>query len=448
MEIRIPHLAEGVESGTVVSILVKVGDAVQKDQTLLELETSKAVAPLPSPAAGVVSQILVKEGDEVAVRKTVIVLGEEGQSAVAAAAKEPESLQTPSSGQRPAPAPEQSVVSSATMPAQSAPSRDYRYESKAGFEPPASPTVRRMARELGIDLTRIQGSERGGRITVSDLRAYIQYLQQAVASARVESAAVAAPGETVSASVDYSKWGPVEKITLSSLRRKIAEKMSASWSQVPHVTQFEEADITDLLAWRKKYNSAFEAQGVRLTVTPLILKALVGTLQRHPVFNASLDLADRVIVYKEYYHLGIAVDTEQGLIVPVIRDADKKDLLELSRELNEVAEKTRQRKISLEDLQGGTFTVSNQGGIGGGHFTPIINTPEVAVVGLGKGQLKPVIRDGKIVTRMMLPLCLSYDHRVIDGAAAARFIVDFRNALEHFDESVAEVSSKQSKKGK
>jgi pyruvate dehydrogenase E2 component (dihydrolipoamide acetyltransferase) len=223
---------------------------------------------------------------------------------------------------------------------------------------------------------------------------------------------------------------------MTQLRKVIAQRMSDNWNAIPHVTQFEEADITLVDALRKKHAADYEKKGARLTLTALALKIVAEALKKHPVFNASLDEVAGDVIYKEYYHIGLAVDTEQGLIVPVLRDVDKKDIVTLSKEMNEMAAKTRDRKVSMEELQGGTFTISNQGGIGGGHFTPIVNRPETAILGMGRGALKPVLRDGKIEARLMLPLALSYDHRLIDGGAAVRFILDILAGFENFDEKL------------
>jgi pyruvate dehydrogenase E2 component (dihydrolipoamide acetyltransferase) len=235
--------------------------------------------------------------------------------------------------------------------------------------------------------------------------------------------------------VDFSRWGKVTSKKMSTLRRAISGKMSLSWTTIPHITQFDEADVTGILALRKKYAPMYEKKEAHLTLTAFALKAIVPVLKKYPVFNASLDEAGGAIVTKEYLHVGIAVDTEQGLIVPVLRDVDRKSMLDIAIELNQIAERTRQRKVSLEEMQGGSFTISNQGGIGSAHFTPIVNKPEVAILGLGRGVLKPVVRGGKIVQRTMLPLSLSYDHRIIDGADAARFMVDLVQAFETFKES-------------
>ena len=297
--------------------------------------------------------------------------------------------------------------------------------------PVASPSVRRIARELGIDLSKVRGSEAGGRIVLGDIRAYIARLQKATDKPKV---AATAPAKPAAESIDFSKWGPVTKKPLTQLRQVIARRLWESWNAIPHVTQFDDADFTRLNELRKKYAPAYEKKGAKLTLTPLVLKALVGTLKKHPIFNSSLDEVAQEVVFKEYFHIGIAVDTEQGLIVPVIRDADRKSVLDLAKELEQLAQKARDRKVTAEELKGGTFTITNQGAIGGAHFTPIINKPEVAILGLGRGAMKPVARDGKVEVRMMTPLGLSYDHRVIDGGEAARFMVDLVKAMEDFGE--------------
>lgn len=429
MDVRIPNLGEGAESGSVVSIHVKVGDKVTKDQTLIELENEKAVAPIPSTGAGVVTKIYVKAGDKVAVGAPIVQISE-GDSAAAPAPAAQESKPAVAS---------QAPVPAATSASPQAPSSlgEYQYSSKTGFPPPASPTIRRIAADLGLDLNRIKGSEAGGRIAMGDLKNYIVWLQNAAVSAKSSSASSA--GETKSApiseSIDFSKWGSVSKKPLTSLRQKIAQKMSESWTTIPHVTQFEEVDITALTALRKKYAAAYEKKGAKLTLTSFIIKGVVSALAKYPEFRSSLDERAQEFVTKEYYHIGIAVDTEQGLIVPVLKNADKKSLFEISKELETLAEKTRQRKVSADDLKGGVFTISNLGGIGGTFFTPIINKPEVAILGVGRGVLKPVIVPGpktKIEARLMLPVGLSYDHRVIDGADGARFIREIATALENF----------------
>ncbi len=419
MDITLPQLGEGAESGTVVTIMVKVGDQVKKDQAVLELENEKAVAPIPSPASGTVSAIHVKVGDKVAVGQKLLTLHSGGTAVREEAAG-------PVAARRVSPRPVEPVAPPADEEDVTA--------SPSGLAPAAPPSVRKVARGLGIDLRRVRGSEPGGRIAMADLRAYLQRLQQ-LAAAPAPALATGGPGRPAPVAVDFAKWGPVTKQPLTSLRQAVSKRMTASWTTVPHVTQFDEADLTQILMLKKKYEAAYEKPGGKLTPTPFILLALIDALKKHPLFNASLDEASGEVVLKRYYHIGIAVDTEAGLIVPVLRDVDKKSLLQLAKELPALAEKTRQRKITADELHGSTFTISNQGGIGGGPFTPIINVPDVAILGIGKAVQKPVVRDGRIEPRPMMPLGLSYDHRLIDGANAARFITDLVAAIEQFPES-------------
>jgi len=409
MDLKLPPLGEGADSGTVVSILVKEGDAIAKGQGIIELETGKAVAPVPASAAGKVTKIIAAVGDKLAAGQPILSI----QAAETAPAAKPAPAKPPPAGAEPEPPP-------------------LEEEAPGGAEAAASPSIRRTARELGIDLRKIHGSEQGGRIVMGDVRAYIERLQRLAAQPR-SAAAAGAPAQPPPERVDFSKWGPVARRPLTPLRKLIAGRMSQSWSAVPRVTQFDEADITALDELRKNRAADYEAKGARLTLTSFALAIVAAALKKHPIFNTSLDEAAGELVWKEYFHIGLAVDTEQGLIVPVVRDADKKNLLTLSKELGELAAKTRDRKVSLEELQGGSFTISNQGGIGGGHFTPIINQPEVAVLGIGRAALKPVVREGKIQPRLMLPLALAYDHRVIDGAAAVRFLLEIVQGFENFE---------------
>lgn len=427
MDIRLPKLGEGAESGVVVSIHVKEGDQIQKGQTLIELENEKAVAPIPSPASGTVKGIRVKEGDKISVGMVILTV---------ATGEAEEPAPPPAPAAAPAqPAARQESPARAAAPVQPVPEEpavaEPAEEPGAGeLAPSAPPSVRRMARELGIDLRRVRGSASGGRIVLADVRAYIQRLQRLAEQGRPGAGAAPAPVARVIESIDFSKWGPVVKKRLSPLRQTVSRRMTENWNSIPHVTQFDEADVTRLMELRKQYGPAYEERGTKLTLTSFALRAVALTLKKHPVFNASLDEAAQELVFKDYLHVGLAVDTEHGLIVPVIRNVDQKSLLELSREVGLLAEKARDRKVSLEELQGGSFTISNQGGIGGAHFTPIINKPEVAILGLGRGAVKAVARDGKIELRTMLPLAISYDHRVIDGGNAARFTVDLVQALE------------------
>jgi pyruvate dehydrogenase E2 component (dihydrolipoamide acetyltransferase) len=390
MDIRLPSLGEGADSGVVVSILVKEGDQIQKDQPLLELETEKAVGSIPASAAGKVQSIRVKIGDKISAGQVILTLTG-GAAAPAPAAPTPREVTRPT-----------------TVPVTP--------KAIPGIPPPASPTVRKIASQLSLDLSQIPGSESGGRISLEDLRAYIQRLQAGTGEEK----------KPVAERVDFGQFGPVLKKPMSSLRKTIARRMGESWSAVPRVTQFDEADITALNDLRKRQ---------KMTLTVYAIRALVNTLKNHPLFNSSLDEVADEIVLKEYFHIGIAVDTEHGLMVPVLRDADKKSLAEIAKELEDLAGKTRDRKLAADQMRGGSFTISNQGGIGSGAFTPIVNKPEVAILGMGRGAMKPVATAaGKIEARLMLPLALSYDHRVIDGGSAARFMVDLVKALENFND--------------
>ena len=428
MDVRLPNLGEGADSGVVVSIQVKVGDSVAKGQTLLELESGKAVAPIPAPVAGKVASIQVKEGEKITTGTVLLKL----ESAAAAA---PSAASAPA--KKPA-APIQKTEAAAPV-AEELDSTDSGDEEENGdlledgTPVAASPELRRIARLLGIPLRKVRSSGRGGRITFEDVRGYIARLRRQASQPKTAPAKAAAAAP-VAESIDFAQFGTITTKPLTALRKVISQRMLESATHIPHVTQFQEADITSLLELRQKHLAAFEAKGARLTVTGLVLRALVSTLQKHPLFNASIDDPAQQIVLKEYIHLGIAVDTEAGLLVPVIRDAQTKNVLQLSKDLQSLAEKARDRKVSLDELRGGSFTVSNQGGIGGAHFTPIINRPEVAILGMGKAVLKPVVKDKQIVARTLMPLALSYDHRLIDGGSAARFITDLTAAIENFSE--------------
>lgn len=432
MDVKLPKLGEGADSGVVVGIFVKEGDTVAKDQPILELENEKAVASIPSTGAGVVEKIHVKAGDRVSVGQKLITLA--GGAAAPAAAPAPAAA-------APAPKP---AAKKAAKPAPLVEQADDEPVAESADEivnenPTGSPSIRRAAREFGIDLRKIAGSESGGRIVAADVRNYIQRLIKLAHRPAPAAAGEAAPAKPAPVQIDFSQWGPVLKKPISPLRKVIARRMSESWNAVPRVTQFDDIDFTKLGELRKKYAPEYEKKSVKLTLTPFVLKAVAATLKQHPIFNSSLDEVANEIVLKEYVHLGIAVDTEQGLMVPVIRDVDKKSMLDLAKELEQLAAKARDRKISADEMKGGTFTISNQGAIGGAHFTPIINLPEVAILGLGRGALKPVVRDGKVEARLLTPIALSYDHRVIDGGSAARFTVDLVKAFENFNEDAVKI---------
>jgi pyruvate dehydrogenase E2 component (dihydrolipoamide acetyltransferase) len=446
MDVKLPKLGEGADSGVVVGIFVKEGDIVAKDQPILELENEKAVASIPCTAAGVVQKVHVKSGDRVSVGQRLITV--EGGSAAPAAPPAAKPAAKPAAATS-KPVEDENEDEDENKDDHRDEQQDQHTDEEDSSEdgptpvaaPVASPSLRRMARELGIDLNKIRGSEAGGRIVASDVRAYIARLQRAAAKPAPAAATGAPPAKPATQSIDFSQWGPILKKPVTPLRQVIARRMSESWSAVVRVTQFDEIDFTRVGELRKKFAPDYEKRGVKLTFTPFVLKAVAATLKQHPIFNSSLDEVASEIILKEYIHLGIAVDTEQGLLVPVLRDVDKKTMFELAKELEAVAVKARDRKVTAEEMKGGTFTISNQGAIGGAHFTPVINLPEVAILGLGRGALKPVVRDGKIEARLLTPMALSYDHRVIDGGNAARFAVDLVKAFEIFEEAVVEVKS-------
>ena len=427
MDVKLPPLGEGADSGTVVNILVKEGDQVTKGQTIIELETGKAVTPISSSGAGQVSKVIVKEGQKISVGAPILSLGGNGSEAPAA-----ETPKKETGGKAPAKkAPKQEEE---PEPEEESSEEEFEYTGDA--PPPASPSLRRLAEDLGIDLRKVRGSEGGGRIVLADLKGYIQTLQRAAK----QKAPATPAGQTSTAKpapqVDFSRFGSIYKRPVTELRKIIAHRMTENSVTIPHVTQFDDIDLTTIMELRKKYLDAYEKKGAKLTVTSFAIKALVNTLKKHPSFNTSLDELTNEIIFKEYFHIGIAVDSEQGLMVPVLRDADKKDLVQISKELSDLAARTRDRKISMEELQGGTITISNQGAFGGAHFTPIVNKPEVAILGMGKGAFKPVVTsDKKIEARLILPVTISYDHRVIDGGSAARFMVDLVAAFQSFDEA-------------
>jgi pyruvate dehydrogenase E2 component (dihydrolipoamide acetyltransferase) len=433
MDLKLPKLGEGADTGVVVSVFVQEGDTIAKDQTIIELENEKAVAAIPATAGGVVAKIHVKAGDKISVGQRLITLSGAGESSAAApAAAKPAAK---------AAAPKRAVAEPEPEAEESGEgAEEEASDSDTVAAPVASPSLRRWARELGINLSKVRGSGPGGRVETSDVKNYIQRLQVSVSKWKAAPAgSSAAPTKPAAEQIDFSKWGPIPKKPVTTLRGVIARRMTENWNAIPHVTQFDDADFTRLNELRKKYAAAYEAKGSKLTLTPLVLKAVAATLKKHLIFNSSLDEVANEIILKEYIHLGIAVDTEQGLIVPVLRDVDKKSVLDLAKELEVLAQKARDRKVSPDDLKGGTFTISNQGAIGGAHFTPIVNKPEVAILGLGRGAMKPVVRDGKIEARMMTPIGLSYDHRVIDGGSAARFTVDLLAALQDFSEDVVKL---------
>ncbi len=429
-EVKVPDIGDFKEVD-VIEILVKPGDSVAKEASLITVESDKATMEIPSPAAGVVKELRVKLGDKVAEGSMILLL--EVSEDVAPAAQQPAMAVEVSAPSAPALAPA-AAPAAATEPAalpihRPAPVQLEPAPEVCAFKPHASPSVRKFARELGADLSKVRGSGPKGRITQADVQAFVKGI---LAQAPAAAAAAATPAGGVPFNlpewpqVDFAKFGPVEVKPLSRIRKISGANLHRNWISIPHVTQFDEADITELEAFRKDSGAASEKQGFKLTLLAFLIKACVTALRQFPEFNASLERGGENLVLKKYFHIGVAVDTPDGLVVPVVRDADRKGVYELARELAEMSKLARDRKLKPGDMQGGTFSISSLGGIGGTAFTPIINAPEVAILGVSRSAMRPVWVGGKgdagqFMPRLMLPLSLSYDHRVIDGASAARF---------------------------
>jgi pyruvate dehydrogenase E2 component (dihydrolipoamide acetyltransferase) len=446
-DMKLPELGENIEGGDVLRVMVKAGDAIKKDQAVLELETDKATIEVPSSIEGVVKDIKVKAGEKVKVGQTIFVI-EEGQAA------ESKGQKAEGGGQKEAPAapdaaPPAGDAPKASAPQEAAPAKPERRKAdvvemkpskQAAPAPapaaaqaqsgdpasiPAAPSARRLARELGVNIQDIQGSGPAGRISMDDVTAYARRLLSGAGAgpARSSVAADALP--------DFSKWGAVERKPMSGVRRTTAHRLTQAWNTIPHVFQHDRADVTGLEALRKRLVKRSEADGrPPLTLTAFLMKIMAAALKKFPQMNSSVDLATEEIVYKQYVHIGVAVDTDRGLLVPVIRDVDQKDMFQIADELAQAAEKARSRKLSLDDMQGGSVTISNLGSLGAGAFTPIVNWPEVAILGVARAKMEPVYSDGEFVARFLMPLTLSYDHRVIDGADGARILRWIVEAIE------------------
>jgi pyruvate dehydrogenase E2 component (dihydrolipoamide acetyltransferase) len=421
IEVRVPDIGDFGEV-PVIEIHVSPGDTVALDDPLVTLESDKATMDVPAPAAGIVEEVLVKLEDRVAEGTPVLTLRGES-TAPGSTAEEPPEAVAPESDAPAAPDPAPAAPDSAPAPERPAASN--------GGPVYASPSVRRLARERGVDLHSVSGSGRKGRITKDDVEGFVPGASPAAPGG---GGGAAIPGLDLAPwpSIEFEKFGPIERVQRSRIQRISAPNLARNWVMIPHVTHNDEADITELEAWRKQLNS--EQQDVKVTMVAFLIAASVATLKEFPDFNSSLDGDE--LVLKRYYNIGFAADTPGGLVVPVIKDADKKGLLEIARDLTELSGKAREGKLSPSDMSGGSFTISSLGGIGGTSFTPIVNAPEVAILGVTRSAIKPVWNGSEFVPRLMLPLSLSYDHRVIDGAAAARFVValvgvlsDLRRAL-------------------
>jgi pyruvate dehydrogenase E2 component (dihydrolipoamide acetyltransferase) len=425
-DIHVPDLGD-FKDVAVIDVLVKPGDTVQVDTPLLTLETEKATMDVPSTDAGVIEKVHVSKGSKVSAGSLIATLSAAGAAAPdkvqPSAAAQPAAKSPPES-----PAKAEKLVSSVPASTQevrrpAAPAAPINEGSFAGAH--ASPSVRRFARELGVDLGRVQGSGQKGRVTEEDVKAFVKSLMPGAAAAG-GPAGTGLPRVTVP---DFAQFGAIDVQPLNRVQRISGPRLQASWVNLPHVTQFDEADVTEMEKLREELKSRAEAAGIKLTPLAFIVRACVRALQKFPLFNASLDASGQNLVYKKYIHLGFAADTPNGLLVPVIRDADRKDIYEIARCLGDLSAKARAGKLTAAEMQGGSFTISSLGGIGGTAFTPIINAPEVAILGVSRSSHRPVFRDGAFVPRLILPLSLSYDHRVIDGANGARFTTYLASVL-------------------
>lgn len=430
-DVIVPEVSDGVTAGTVISIAVAVGDQVEEDQTLLELETDKAVVAIPSPAEGKIVEIKVSEGGEATVGSVIMVVDvEAGQSADG---------ETEETREEAVPAEAESAESEAESPVVEEPqSTDREVDSSPGFDPldlksvrrgndvaPAAPSVRRFARELGVDIHLLEGSGPGGRINEDDVRRFVRNAMEN--DADVTGAGTVPPVRQLP---DFNRWGTVERKALANVRRLTADAMAYTWATVPMVTQYDKAGTASLEQFRQHYNRRVSSDK-KLTMTAILLKICAAALKNFPNFNSSLDARSNELILKRYIHIGVAVDTPNGLLVPVLRNVDEKGIESLAAELNDIAERTRERKITPAELEGGTFTISNLGGIGGTAFTPLVYSPQVAILGVSRAETQPVWNGTEFVPELTMPLSLTYDHRVVDGADGARFLRWICEAIEN-----------------
>ena len=431
-QVLVPDIGD-YKDVSIIEVMVKVGDTIKGEDNLVTLETDKAAMDVPSPYAGVIKEMKVKVGDKVS-QGSLILLLESSDAAGAPQASQP----VPAPTAAPAAAPVAATPAVAPVVAQTlqpavagAPARDtpvgapLLHSDPSAVKTHASPAIRRFARELGVQVAQVKGSGAKGRVTKDDVQLFVK---AALAQPR---GAAGGNGLQVLASpvVDFAKFGAIETRPLSRIKKIAGANLHRNWVTIPHVTQFDEADITEMEAFRKELGAEYSKQNIKITPLAFLLKAAVAALQKYPEFNASLDAGGENLVIKQYCHIGVAVDTPDGLMVPVLRDVDKKGIVQLAKELGEISAKAREKKITAADMQGGCFSISSLGGIGGTAFTPIINAPEVAILGVSRAIIKPMHKDDTFVARLMLPLSLSYDHRVIDGAAAARFTVFLAQVL-------------------
>ena len=430
-ELKLPELGENIEAADVTAVLVSLGDVIHRDQPVIEVETEKASLEVPATCDGRVTELKVKQGDKVSVGQVILVV----ETEPGAAGERPNEAEPPASEEQPGqtesgPPPESGASESSRPAAEPAsvvafPAKPRRDKPEIGRTVAAAPSVRALARELGLDIHEVPGTGHGGRISRDDVKSYAKKLLRGIGAGRPAGRAEAGP-----VLPDFTRWGEVKREPWTSIRRATAENMASSWNAVPHVTQFDRADITHLEAMRKRFNDRPETAGRKLTVTAMVLKLSAAALAQFPKFNASLDMEAGEVIYRRYIHIGVAVDTERGLLVPVLRDVDKKGLLHVAAELADVAARARNKKVKPDELRGAGFTVTNLGGLGTTYFSPIVNWPEVAVLGVGRAEVRAVHEENQFKPRLILPLSLSYDHRLIDGADAARFLRWIAEALE------------------
>ena len=430
MEFKLPEVSEGVTKVDIASVNVKVGDTIAAGAVVCEVETDKAVAEITCPYAGTITAISVKPGTTVQIGDVLLTISVTSGVAPASPTGPSVSASPAASISAPVTAPVAAVAPAAAAPATTA--APVGAAKTDGPPAAAGPATRRLARKLGVNLKQVKGTATGGRITIDDLEAFVRERM----SQPAVPAAASGPGYGMVQAAplpDFSKFGPVEKVPMNKIFRMAASNLHTAWITIPHVTQHDLADITELESARKRYVKA-NPNSPKITMTAIMIKAVVGALKMFPNFNSSVDMATGELVLKQYYHIGVAVDTPNGLVVPVIRNCDQKNVLQVAAELTDIAGRARDRKLKTEEMQGGTFTITNLGGIGGTAFTPIVNYPEVAILGMSRGMNQLVLEDGQVAERLMLPLSLSYDHRAVNGADAARFIVKLSGSLTNFFE--------------
>ena len=445
-EFKVPELGDNVAGGDVMRVMVNVGDTVTQDQPVLELETDKATIEVPSSVAGTVKEIRVKKGDKIKVGAVVLTVdeGAAGGNGATAQRSANETAQRAAKAEEET-RPDSKVLAMPPRAAQeapapapvSAPPSKTDGNGVRGRVAPASPAVRRLAREIGVDLHEVQGTGPAGRISLEDVKEHARRILSSVPSGASGAGSAGTVGRPARSLPDFQKWGEVERQPLTNIRRVTAEHLSYAWNVIPHVTQFDKADATELEALRKKFKDQIAQAGGNLTVTAMLVRILANAVRKFPQFNASIDTDRGELIFKKYVNVGVAVDTDRGLLVPVIRNADQKNISEISIEINQLAAKARDRKLTIEEMSGGGISISNLGGIGGTYFTPIVNWPEVAILGVSRTITEPVWnpasgrgREPGFEPRQMLPLSLSYDHRVIDGADAMRFLRWVVEAIE------------------